>query len=531
MASFAEWIGQEIEGRYRLVSILGQGSYGCVFQAAALHDGEETGNVAVKVLQPQNEQEKQQVLREISAGNQLSHDCINLITLLSSGIVKQPEHLAGFHFLVTELGETTLESRLLQAEPPSPEECAQIAVDLARALRAMHLANAVHRDIKPGNLILVNGRWKLADFGLTMAADNELDQQAPNGTPAYMSPESFRRQLGLPQDIWAFGAVLQECLTGKLPYSGQSVEALSAQAAADEPHIEEGLPEPFNAIVRGCLRRDPRERLTIEDILEKLQPKAVEATLPPPAPVAPPPPSAQPVKIQRPRPQVKKRLWPAVPNQQPTDGLPDTWDSSGTHQPADHSVLADIPAGTFLYGPDAVEYTLPAFQVSKYPVTNAQFQLFLDARPQLQAQCKNWQVFARRWGARAPAVGVSWHMAQEYCAWAGLRLLSQEEWERAARHIDGRMYPWGPTWNPSLAVVASQGPQPVGLFPQGASPEGVMDLIGNCWEWTSSASSNEECFICGGSWASSVGTQLQATFRETMPKARQHSRLGFRCGK
>ena len=130
------------------------------------------------------------------------------------------------------------------------------------------------------------------------------------------------------------------------------------------------------------------------------------------------------------------------------------------------------------------EVFVPAFRIALTPVTNGQ-----------------WSVFAVDTGRRPPTgdldhpvTGVTWAEATAYCDWLGhrldqpVRLPSENEWERAARGDDAREYPWGDEFDPHLANLrefGADGPRPVGSFPAGASPFGVLDLAGNCDEWTS----------------------------------------------
>jgi gamma-glutamyl hercynylcysteine S-oxide synthase len=134
------------------------------------------------------------------------------------------------------------------------------------------------------------------------------------------------------------------------------------------------------------------------------------------------------------------------------------------------------------------------FAVDRFPVTNAQFKSFLDASGYGPADAHN---FLRHWTDGAPPQGwenkpVTWvgiEDARAYAKWAGKRLPREWEWQYAAQGTDGRRYPWGDDWNPEAAPQASiernmSAPADVNAHPLGASPFGVMDLVGNVWQWT-----------------------------------------------
>jgi formylglycine-generating enzyme required for sulfatase activity len=216
--------------------------------------------------------------------------------------------------------------------------------------------------------------------------------------------------------------------------------------------------------------------------------------------------------------------------------------------------VVEIPAGPFLMGSDKKvdkeaysdeepqhRLDLPGYAIGKYPVTVAQYRLFVAAggyEEQDYWTKAGWQYRQKegwteprywqdpRWTVpNHPVVGVSWYEAVAYCNWLkattgrDFRLPDEAMWEKAAREADGRIYPWGNEWNPANLNAGETGigqTSAVGMFPNGRSPMGVFDLSGNVWEWTSSqfgsypydASDGREDMegesgrvLRGGSWA------------------------------
>jgi formylglycine-generating enzyme required for sulfatase activity len=138
---------------------------------------------------------------------------------------------------------------------------------------------------------------------------------------------------------------------------------------------------------------------------------------------------------------------------------------------------------------------LPEFWIARTPVTQGQYQAYVEATrvgaPDL------WEGGKPLPGMQDhPVVSVSWEDAQRYCVWMTEttgnrhRLPTEAEWEKAARGTDGRAYPWGDEWDAACCNTSECGLEamaPVGSYPQGASPYGVLGMAGNVWEWTSSA--------------------------------------------
>jgi iron(II)-dependent oxidoreductase len=153
----------------------------------------------------------------------------------------------------------------------------------------------------------------------------------------------------------------------------------------------------------------------------------------------------------------------------------------------------------------AHRFELKAFSMDRTPVTNQQFAEFLNAAGPVNRRGERLydvddndaRIHKRgdRWlpdrgFENHPVVEVSWFGARDYCAWAGKRLPTEAEWEKAARGDDGRRFPWGSELPDSSRARFNAGwnqTAPVGSFPQGASPYGVLDMAGNVWEWVSSA--------------------------------------------
>ncbi|MCP4427909.1 MAG: SUMF1/EgtB/PvdO family nonheme iron enzyme [Chloroflexi bacterium] len=174
--------------------------------------------------------------------------------------------------------------------------------------------------------------------------------------------------------------------------------------------------------------------------------------------------------------------------------------------------LIPIKAGAFLMGDEKYTIKLEAFHIAQYPVTNAQYRLFTEDGG-YTAQWRDcwtddgwaWREEENRngpyaWGEKyshpnQPAVGVTWYEAVAYAAWLQrktgrpYRLPTEAEWERAARHTDGRSYPWGDEWRANAAnskEINLKQTAPVGAFPQGTAVCGAADMSGNVWEWCSS---------------------------------------------
>ena len=163
-----------------------------------------------------------------------------------------------------------------------------------------------------------------------------------------------------------------------------------------------------------------------------------------------------------------------------------------------------IPAGTVLVGEDLNSVFVDAFKIGRYPVTNAQYKRFIDATGHRDPYSWEDNQFLPNTGDH-PVIWVSSEDAEVYADWVGGRLPSFEEWERAARGDDDRLFTWGDKIDKPRCNTAEAGARtttPVGTFPEGISQFGCYDLLGNVWEWTSTWYDENQHFrvVRGGAW-------------------------------
>lgn len=162
----------------------------------------------------------------------------------------------------------------------------------------------------------------------------------------------------------------------------------------------------------------------------------------------------------------------------------------------DGAPMVFVPAGAFTMGSDILPaerpihvVTLNAFWLDRYEVTNALYRKCVATgacQPPEATSTDRGNDYNDPAQSDFPIAQVTWAEAEQYCQWAGKRLPSEAEWEKAARGTDARIYPWGNTFDPALlnsAFNTNLKTTAVGSFPTGASPCGAMDMAGNVWEW------------------------------------------------
>jgi toxoflavin biosynthesis protein ToxD len=237
--------------------------------------------------------------------------------------------------------------------------------------------------------------------------------------------------------------------------------------------------------------------------------------------------------------------------------------------PSGEPVWVDVPAGEFTMGghgqsdgKPAHRVNLPAFKIAKVPITNTQYRFFVEAVRYATPQ--HWSNDKVPPGLENhPVIYVSWPDALAYCRWLSevsgkaITLPSEAQWEKAARggfspvtdgeDLEGaRAYPWGEIWDETKcnsSELGIGGTTPVGIFPDGVSPSGCLDMAGNVWEWTSTRkkdypynpndgredpAGDDRRVLRGGGWSDSRDFARCASRRYDHPLNR-YDNLGFRC--
>ena len=300
-------------GAYEVSALIGEGGMGQVWQAT---DTQLNRQVALKILPDAFADDPDRLAR-------FTREAQILASLNHPGIaaIYGIEEAEGTRALVLELVQgPTLADRIAQGAIPI-EDALPIARQIAEALEAAHEAGVIHRDLKPANIkVREDGTVKVLDFGLAKALDPAPDvdpSQSPTltaaatqvgvilGTAAYMAPEQARgKVVDKRADIWAFGVVVYEMLTGRRPFDGGDVSEVMAKVITSEPGwdaLPTELPPVFGTYLRRCLQKDPRERLRDIGDVRLAMAGAFDVPAPPPVEVPETPVAApQPKVWQRP---------------------------------------------------------------------------------------------------------------------------------------------------------------------------------------------------------------------------------------
>ena len=260
-------------GRYRLLREVGRGATSNVYEA---EDG--AGNrLALKLLSARaaaEESVRDRFEREAGALRRINHP--NIVTISDFGVIEGQPFLA-----MSLIDGPSLKRLIAEKRVPAARDAFANMAQVADALHAMHLAGIVHRDVKPGNVLVApDGRMLLTDFGMARA-DTDLtltESGVAVGTPLYMSPEQIRGErskIDVRSDTYGLGATLYEALTGRPPFDTDSVADLYTRVRTERPRVPSALvnnlPPTCDAVVLKSLEKEPNDRYqTAADLRDDL---------------------------------------------------------------------------------------------------------------------------------------------------------------------------------------------------------------------------------------------------------------------
>jgi serine/threonine protein kinase len=295
-------------GNYKILSMIGKGGMGEVYLGTDTRLGR---SVAVKVSSREFNDRFEREARAISA---LNHP--NICTLYDIGP----------NYLVMEFVEGELLSKIIERGPLPLDKALSYAMQIVDALAAAHAKGVVHRDLKPGNIIITKNGAKVLDFGLAKLSSERLpSESAANietltnpitragavlGTLYYMAPEQVEgREADERADIFSFGVVLYEMVTGQRPFTGDTQAAVLATVLKDQPpsmsQRQPATPRALERLVRKCLEKKPEDRWhSARDLKPALE--LIDLDAPPPSS------ASTSIPIPVPTPSKRKWLWPAL---------------------------------------------------------------------------------------------------------------------------------------------------------------------------------------------------------------------------
>jgi len=475
-------------GKYELQEFLG-GGMSHVYRALDTVIGRQ---VAVKILTDEacrDAEAKQRFLHEARMSGTIQHD--HIVTIHDYG-----EEMGRPYIVMEFLRGSDLRDSIRKAQAGDLLNRLRIAVECAAAMDFVHQRGIIHRDIKPENIFIEqSGRSKIMDFGISKATGFNLTKDGNTmGTPFYMSPEQVMGVNITPLvDIYSYGIVLYELFTGERLVTGDSMERLFYVILHENPDPAKlaaaGIPASLSDLIIRCTAKKPEDRLQSFGAIRQMLLGVLAEVRDGAKPIAPVP---RPEKSRPPSPRLKAGpiiavgvgtlfvgaigLWllldkpKSAPAPPPPVGLAPSLTAKG-------GAMSLVPAGEFLFGSARSPVKLPAIYMDVTEISNKAYREFATASSRSLPDG-----FAAD-APDLPVVNVSYTDARDFCAWAGKRLPTEREWEKGARGVDGRNYPWGNTEAPANANSAAKAPVPVNSFEAGASPYKLLHMTGNVWEW------------------------------------------------
>ena len=476
--------GDIVEG-YEILKPLGAGGMGRVYQVRNTLSNRID---AMKILLPDLENDPDltaRFLSEIQVLGGLSHP--NIAALYTALRVNDR------FVMILEMVEGESLSARIQAGALPVEKAVDYISQVLEAISYAHQKGVIHRDIKPGNIILTaDGIVKLLDFGIAKSKATPALTAAGSalGSAYYMSPEQVRGgSLDGRSDLYSVGITLYEMVTGQRPIRGDTdysiMDGHLHQLPASAASVNPAVPPALSKIIAKALAKDPADRFqTAEAFLAAVRewPTGQSSSIPIQNAIKPRKPwllvatvgGAALIAL------VAAGLILSSRKAAPAPGRAVVAPSVPNAATRASEEMALIPGGPALLGADRHSVDVGAFYIDKTEVSNAEYADFCRATgaPVPKEAPQNPDL---------PVVNVSFTAAQAYARWAGKRLPRPEEWEKAARGLTGQSLPWGEGLDASRANVGSSkaesSPLPAKSHLDGKSPYGVLNMLGNVWEW------------------------------------------------
>nr|WP_309692364.1 SUMF1/EgtB/PvdO family nonheme iron enzyme [Armatimonas sp.] len=467
----------DLFGRYRVLRHVGEGASGDVYEVFDIDDAFQK-SLALKVLRKGIEfqtgfEEMEREAKHWKAACEPPH--LNIVALIS---VSLP--FKGRFGLVSEWipHGTLAQWRKDLGGRVKLKEALVVMKGILQGLECLHEKQVIHRDVKPENILLYEKTPKLIDFGLARFVDTAATRHGIQGTPAYMAPEAIKAGVRTVEtDLYSAGVVFIELLTGEIHGPGQFLPV--------------GVPQKLQSFCRKAVAPEPERRFH----------------------------SARAMR------EALEHVGKKNDTKRPTNNRGEVKTSEYPLLSAYKAELVPIPG-----------FSTP-FRMGRTPVTVGMWQEYAKAElGGTMPELPKYPVWEDGWESvlEHPIVNVSWEDCKAYADWAGLLLPTEAQWEFAASGGDGRVYPWGDTWDASKCRCSKKkwgdcgGTSAVGSFPAG--PFGLVDMAGNVWEWCDGWYGDTQTYrpLRGGSWSYVDAGDFRCAYRSRDDPGGRIYDVGFR---